>query len=101
MFERQVLGEDYWKKQAATEVTLFPSGAPAADALVRGEVSICHRSTTSSSPSSVTARRWRSFLRPRDADQSLCCRHYGHSEEPQRRQAVPKLVPVGRQDRPS
>src|SRR6266576_3813130 len=40
MFERQVLGEDYWKKQAATEVTLFPSGAPAADALVRGEVSI-------------------------------------------------------------
>jgi iron(III) transport system substrate-binding protein len=40
MFERQVLGEDYWAKQAATEVTLFPSGAPAADALVRGEVSI-------------------------------------------------------------
>ena len=40
MFERQVLGEDYWKKQAATEVVLFPSGAPAADALVRGEVSI-------------------------------------------------------------
>ena len=40
MFERQVLGEDYWKKQAATEVTLFPSGAPAADALVRGEISI-------------------------------------------------------------
>ena len=40
MFERQVLGEDYWKKQAATELVLFPSGAPAADALVRGEVSI-------------------------------------------------------------
>jgi iron(III) transport system substrate-binding protein len=40
MFERQVLGEDYWKRQAATEVVLFPSGAPAADALVRGEVSI-------------------------------------------------------------
>jgi iron(III) transport system substrate-binding protein len=40
MFERQVLGDDYWKKQAATEVVLFPSGAPAADALVRGEISI-------------------------------------------------------------
>ena len=41
MFERQVLGEDYWKKQAATEVTvLYPSGAPLSDALVRGEVSI-------------------------------------------------------------
>jgi iron(III) transport system substrate-binding protein len=40
MFERQVLGEDYWQKQAATKVTLYPSGAPCSDALVRGEVSI-------------------------------------------------------------
>src|SRR5438093_10978949 len=28
MFERQVLGEDYHKKQAAIENVLFPSGAP-------------------------------------------------------------------------
>jgi iron(III) transport system substrate-binding protein len=28
MFERQVLGEDYWKKQAATQPILYPSGAP-------------------------------------------------------------------------
>ncbi len=40
MFERQVLGEDYWVKQAATKPTLYPSGAPASDALVRGEVQI-------------------------------------------------------------
>jgi iron(III) transport system substrate-binding protein len=40
MFERQVLGEDYWKKQAATQPVLFPSNAPASDALVRGEVVI-------------------------------------------------------------
>ena len=40
MFERQVLGEDYWQKQAATKPVLFPSGAPLSDALVRGEVSI-------------------------------------------------------------
>src|SRR2546423_7261388 len=40
MFERQVLGEDYWKKQAATQPGLFSSGAPAADAVVRGEISI-------------------------------------------------------------
>src|SRR5436309_3986686 len=40
MFERQVLGADYWKKQAATNPVLYPSGAPTADALVRGEVSI-------------------------------------------------------------
>jgi iron(III) transport system substrate-binding protein len=40
MFERQVLGNDYWAKQAATKPRLYPSGAPASDALVRGEVSI-------------------------------------------------------------
>jgi iron(III) transport system substrate-binding protein len=40
MFERQVLGEDYWKKQAALGIALFPSGAPTSDSLVRGEVSI-------------------------------------------------------------
>src|SRR5262249_16543829 len=40
MFERQVLGDDYWKKQAATQPLLFPSNAPTSDALVRGEISI-------------------------------------------------------------
>jgi iron(III) transport system substrate-binding protein len=40
MFERQVLGEDYWKKQAATKPKLYPSGAPLSDAVVRGEVPI-------------------------------------------------------------
>jgi len=40
MFERQVLGEDYWQKQAATRPVLFPSNAPTSDALVRGEITI-------------------------------------------------------------
>ncbi|HEX9463604.1 MAG TPA: extracellular solute-binding protein [Alphaproteobacteria bacterium] len=40
MFERQVLGDDYWKKQAATSPRLYPSGAPLSDAVVRGEVAI-------------------------------------------------------------
>jgi iron(III) transport system substrate-binding protein len=40
MFERQVLGEDYWSKQAATNPVLYPSGAPTSDSLVRGEISI-------------------------------------------------------------
>ena len=40
MFERQVLGEDYWKRQAAVKPKLFPSGAPLSDAVVRGEVGI-------------------------------------------------------------
>src|SRR3981081_2942608 len=37
MFELQVLGEDYWKKQATTHPILFPSGAPMSAAIVRGE----------------------------------------------------------------
>ena len=40
MFERQVLGEDYWGRQAATKPKLFPSGAPLSDAVVRGEIAI-------------------------------------------------------------
>ena len=40
MFERMVLGEDYWARQAAVKPKLFPSGAPLADAVVRGEVPI-------------------------------------------------------------
>src|SRR5438045_3919169 len=40
MFERQVLGEEYWKKQAVTNPVLYPSGAPMSDALVRGEIAI-------------------------------------------------------------
>src|ERR1700761_3521536 len=40
MFERQVLGEDYWAKQAATHPILYPSGAPMSDSLVRGEIAM-------------------------------------------------------------
>src|SRR5205807_10400357 len=40
MFERQVLGEDYWAKQASTHPILYPSGAPMSDALVRGEIAL-------------------------------------------------------------
>jgi iron(III) transport system substrate-binding protein len=40
MFERQVLAEDYWQRQAATKPKLYPSGAPLSDSLVRGEVTI-------------------------------------------------------------
>jgi iron(III) transport system substrate-binding protein len=40
MFERKVLGEDYWAKQAALKPSLFPSQAPMVDALIRGEIAI-------------------------------------------------------------
>lgn len=38
MFERQVLGEDYWARQAKLNPILYPSGAPMSDAMVRGEI---------------------------------------------------------------
>lgn len=38
MFERQVLGADYHAKQAALGIAFFPSGAPMADSMVRGEI---------------------------------------------------------------
>lgn len=38
IFERQILGDDYWKRQAATKPTLYPSSGPASDAVIRGEV---------------------------------------------------------------
>lgn len=40
MFERKVLGEDYWARQAAVKPRIYPSIAATADALVRGEVSV-------------------------------------------------------------
>ncbi len=40
LFEYQVLGAGYWARQAATKPTLFPSSAPAADAVIRGEVQV-------------------------------------------------------------
>jgi iron(III) transport system substrate-binding protein len=40
MFQRQVLGENYWDELAATKPRLFPSGASMLDALIRGDVAI-------------------------------------------------------------
>ena len=40
MFERKVLGEDYWAKQAAIKPRIYPTNAVTADALIRGEIAI-------------------------------------------------------------
>ena len=40
MFERKVLGEDYWTKQAAIKPRIYPTIAVTADALVRGEITV-------------------------------------------------------------
>ena len=38
MFERKVIDENYWTKQAAFKPMLFPSQAPMVDAMIRGEI---------------------------------------------------------------
>jgi len=40
IFERQTFGRDYWVKQARLKPKLYPSGAPTADALIRGEIGV-------------------------------------------------------------
>lgn len=40
MFERQVLGEEYWARQAALKPQLYPSQAPMVDAMIRGEIAL-------------------------------------------------------------
>ena len=40
LFQRQVLGVAYWEKLAANEPSLYPSGAPATDAIIRGEMKL-------------------------------------------------------------
>lgn len=40
MFERKMLGDDYWVKQGALKPRIYPTNAVTADALVRGEVTL-------------------------------------------------------------
>jgi iron(III) transport system substrate-binding protein len=90
MFERQVLGEDYWRKQAATNPVLYPSGAPMSDcARARGDrdgtVALQHRLSEKEGRRSA-----RDFLcARRGAGQSVCQRRAVDGEEPECRKAVP------------
>lgn len=40
LFQRQTFGIDYWRALAANKPLLFPSGAPATDAIIRGEAKL-------------------------------------------------------------
>ena len=97
MFERQVLGEDYWKKQAATRPILYPSGAPMSDSMVRGEVAMGPLLYNIDLHQAEGRRADRDLLPARGhADQSLRHGIPKTAEESQRRQTVPELVPVDR-----
>ena len=100
MFERQVLGEEYWAKQASTHPILYPSGAPMADALVRGEVAMGPILYNAIYQKQKDGAPVKMFFPPEGiAGQSLC---HGNSEDrgaSQCRKTVPELESVeGRAD---
>ena len=102
MFERQVLGEDYWKKQAATHPVLYPSGAPMSDSMVRGEVAMGPLLYNAIYPKQKDGAPIKIFFPPEGVPVNPYADGIPEDRGPsQRRQAVPQLVPVGQRARPS
>ena len=64
MFERKVLGEDYWTRQAALKPMLFPSQAPMVDAMIRGEIAIAPLVTNLAIPLAVQGAPIKWFFAP-------------------------------------
>jgi iron(III) transport system substrate-binding protein len=73
MFERKVLGEDYWVKQAALKPTLFPSQAPMVDALIRGEIGIAPLVTVLAIPLAAQGAPIKWFLAPEGVPVTVFC----------------------------
>jgi iron(III) transport system substrate-binding protein len=65
MFERKVLGEDYWAKQAALKPALFPSQAPMVDAMIRGEIAVAPLVTNLAIPLTAQGAPLKWFFPPR------------------------------------
>jgi iron(III) transport system substrate-binding protein len=40
MFQREVLGDNYWPSLAQNQPKIYPSGVPMSDALIRGEITV-------------------------------------------------------------
>ena len=95
MFERKILGDDYWPKQAATKPALYPSGAPLSDALVRGEVAIAPLLYNVIYTKQRDGAPVKSSSRPEGAPAIPYATGIPKTaQEPQRRQALHELVPV-------
>jgi iron(III) transport system substrate-binding protein len=64
MFERKVMGEEYWGKQAILKPTLYPSQAPMVDAMIRGEIAIAPLVTTLAIPLAAQGAPIKWFFAP-------------------------------------
>jgi iron(III) transport system substrate-binding protein len=73
MFERKVLGEDYWMKQAALKPTLFPSQAPMVDAMIRGEIGIAPLVTVLAIPLAAQGAPIKWFFAPEGVPVTVFC----------------------------
>ena len=73
MFERKVLGEDYWAKQAALKPALFPSQAPMVDAMIRGEIAIAPLVTNLAIPLTAQGAPLKWFFAPEGVPVTVFC----------------------------
>jgi iron(III) transport system substrate-binding protein len=73
MFERKVLGEDYWAKQAALKPALFPSQAQMVDAMIRGEIGIAPLVTVLAIPLAAQGAPIKWFFAPEGAPVTVFC----------------------------
>jgi len=73
MFERKVLGEDYWARQAALKPTLFPSQAPMVDAMIRGEIGIAPLVTVLAIPLAAQGAPIKWFFAPEGVPVTVFC----------------------------
>lgn len=73
MFERKVLGEDYWTKQAALKPTLYPSQAPMVDAMIRGEIGMAPLVTVLAIPLAAQGAPIKWFFAPEGVPVTVFC----------------------------
>jgi iron(III) transport system substrate-binding protein len=73
MFERKVLGEDYWARQAALKPLLFPSQAPMVDAMIRGEIAIAPLVTNLAIPLTAQGAPLKWFFAPEGVPATVFC----------------------------
>src|SRR5437763_3457453 len=73
MFERKVLGEDYWTKQAALKPALFPSQALMVDAMIRGEIAIAPLVTNLAIPLTAQGAPLKWFFAPEGVPVTVFC----------------------------
>ena len=97
MFERKVMGEDYWAKQAALKPSLFPSQAPMADAMIRGEIAIAPLVTNLAIPLAAQGAPLKWFFAPEGVPVTVFSAGYRQGRGPSEcRQAVPRLGALAR-----